>query len=132
MKNKLKIEMLPIDELHAYESNAKLHPQERYGDRKQTTVMDFDKPQRNGEHPTMKPVELFAYQMEMSSKSNDNVLDLFGGSGTTMIAAEQLNRNAYLMELDPRYCDVIIERWESFTGLRAELIGGSRDGSDVR
>lgn len=93
-----------------------------YGDRKQTTVMDFDKPQRNGEHPTMKPVELFAYQMEMSSKSSDNVLDLFGGSGTTVIAAEQLNRNAYLMELDPRYVDVIVNRWENLTGEKAVLL----------
>lgn len=98
-----------------------------YGDRKQTTVMDFDKPQRNGEHPTMKPVELFAYQMEMSSKSNDNVLDLFGGSGTTMIAAEQLNRNAYLMELDPRYVDVIVNRWENLTGEKAVLLNAPEE-----
>lgn len=84
--------------------------------------MDFDKPHRNGEHPTMKPVELFAYQMEMSSKRDDNVLDLFGGSGTTMIAAEQLGRNAYLMELDPRYVDVIVNRWENLTGEKAVLL----------
>lgn len=100
-----------------------------YADRKQTTVMDFDKPQRNGEHPTMKPVELFAYQMENSSKSNDNVLDLFGGSGTTMIAAEQLNRNAFLMELDPRYVDVIINRWENLTGEKAVLLNASEEES---
>ena len=96
-----------------------------YGDRKQTTVMDFDKPHRNGEHPTMKPVELFAYQMEMSSKKGDNVLDLFGGSGTTMIAAEQLGRSAYLMELDPRYVDVIVNRWENLTGEKAVLLNGA-------
>lgn len=70
----------------------------------------------------MKPVELFAYQMEMSSKRDDNVLDLFGGSGTTMIAAEQLGRNAYLMELDPRYVDVIVNRWENLTGEKAVLL----------
>ena len=93
-----------------------------YGDRKQTTILEFDKPHRNGEHPTMKPVELFAYQMEMSSKKDDNVLDLFGGSGTTMIAAEQLGRNAYLMELDPRYVDVIVNRWENLTGEKAVLL----------
>ena len=93
-----------------------------YADRKQTTVMDFDKPQRNGEHPTMKPVELFAYQMENSSKKGDNVLDLFGGSGTTMVAAEQLGRCAYLMELDPRYVDVIVNRWENLTGEKAVLL----------
>lgn len=87
--------------------------------------MDFDKPHRNGEHPTMKPVELFAYQMEMSSKKDDNVLDLFGGSGTTMIAAEQLGRNAYLMELDPRYVDVIVNRWENLTGEKAVLLNAS-------
>ena len=98
-----------------------------YGNRKQTTVMDFDKPTRNGEHPTMKPVPLFAYQMEMSSKKGDNVLDLFGGSGTTMIAAEQLGRNAYLMELDPRYVDVIVNRWEELTGQKARLIEGGED-----
>lgn len=98
-----------------------------YGNRKQTTVMDFDKPTRNGEHPTMKPIPLFAYQMEMSSKKGDNVLDLFGGSGTTMIAAEQLGRNAYLMELDPRYVDVIVNRWEELTGHKAQLIEGRED-----
>ena len=98
-----------------------------YGNRKQTTVMDFDKPSRNGEHPTMKPVPLFAYQMEMSSKKGDSVLDLFGGSGTTMIAAEQLGRNAYLMELDPRYVDVIVNRWEELTGQKARLIEGGED-----
>ena len=98
-----------------------------YGNRKQTTVMDFDKPTRNGEHPTMKPIPLFAYQMEMSSKKGDSVLDLFGGSGTTMIAAEQLGRNAYLMELDPRYVDVIVNRWEELTGQKARLIEGGED-----
>lgn len=93
-----------------------------YGDRKQTTILEFDKPSRNGEHPTMKPVPLFAYQMEMSSKEGDVVLDLFGGSGTTAIAAEQLGRKAYLMELDPRYCDVIVNRWEALTGEKAVLL----------
>lgn len=101
-----------------------------YGDRKQTTVMDFDKPHRNGEHPTMKPVELFAYQMEMSSKKDDNVLDLFGGSGTTMIAAEQLGRSAYLMELDPRYVDVIVNRWENLTGEKAVLLNAPNETED--
>lgn len=98
-----------------------------YGDRKQTTVLDFDKPARNGEHPTMKPVELFAYQMENSSKKGDNVLDLFGGSGTTMIAAEQLGRKSFLMELDPRYVDVIVNRWESLTGGKAVLLNPQGD-----
>lgn len=90
-------------------------------DRKQTTILEFDKPRRNGEHPTMKPVELFQYQMENSTKQGDVVLDSFGGSGTTLIAAERIHRKARLMELDPAYCDVIVKRWEDFTGKKAIL-----------
>ena len=90
-----------------------------YSDRKQSTLMEFDKPTSSKLHPTMKPVPLFDYQIKNSSKAGDNVLDLFGGSGTTMIACEQNNRNAYLMELDPRYADVIIKRWEELTGKKA-------------
>ena len=71
-------------------------------------------------HPTMKPVELIANALNNSTKKNDLVLDLFGGSGSTMMACEQLNRNCYMMELDPRYCDVIIKRWEMLTGGKAE------------
>ncbi|KRL10742.1 adenine methyltransferase [Schleiferilactobacillus perolens DSM 12744] len=93
-----------------------------FSDRKQTTIMHFDKPNRNKDHPTMKPVPLFDYQIKNSSKSGDNILDLFGGSGTTMMACEQNGRNAYLMELDPRYADVIIKRWEEFTGQKAERV----------
>lgn len=78
----------------------------------------------------MKPVELFAYQMENSSKKNDNVLDLFGGSGTTMIAAEQLGRRSYLMELDPRYVDVIVNRWEALTGEKAVLLNPEGDAEE--
>lgn len=85
-------------------------------DRSQTTVLDFNRPSRNGEHPTMKPVELFQYQLENSSKKGWVVLDLFGGSGTTVIAAQKTGRQARLMELDPRYCDVIVKRWQQFTG----------------
>ena len=91
-------------------------------DRKQTTILEFDKPSRNGEHPTMKPVELFAYQMLNNTKGGDIVLDSFGGSGTTMIAAEKHGRHARLMELDPKYCDVIVKRWEDFTGKQAVLL----------
>lgn len=90
-------------------------------DRKQTTVIDFNKPQRNGEHPTMKPVGLFDYQIKNNTKGADVVLDLFGGSGTTLIACEQDGRKARLMELDPHYCDVIIKRWENLTGKEATL-----------
>ena len=88
-------------------------------DRKQTTILEFNKPSRNGEHPTMKPVELFEYQMLNNTKGADIVLDSFGGSGTTMIAAEKHGRHARLMELDPKYCDVIIKRWQDFTGKQA-------------
>lgn len=90
-----------------------------YSDRKQTTILSYAKPTRNGEHPTMKPVPLFAYLMCNSSRPGDIVLDSFGGSGTTMIAAEQMGRSARLMELDPHYCDVIIARWEKLTGNKA-------------
>ena len=90
-------------------------------DRKQTTILEFDKPSRNGEHPTMKPVALFEYQLLNNTKGGDVVLDSFGGSGTTMIAAEKNGRIARLMELDPRYVDVIIKRWQEFTGKAATL-----------
>jgi DNA modification methylase len=88
-------------------------------DRKQTTILEFEKPSRNGEHPTMKPVALFEYQMLNNTKGGDIVLDSFGGSGTTMIAAEKNGRIARLMELDPKYCDVIVTRWQAFTGKQA-------------
>lgn len=91
-------------------------------DRKQTTILEFDKPSRNGEHPTMKPVALFEYQMLNNTKGGDLVLDSFGGSGTTLIAAEKNGRVARIMELDPKYCDVIIKRWEDFTGKKAQLV----------
>ena len=90
-----------------------------YSDRKQTTVLEFDKPARNALHPTMKPVPLIAYLMRNSSRRNDLVLDLFGGSGTTMLAAEQIGRRSALMELDEHYCDVIVARWEQYTGGKA-------------
>lgn len=89
--------------------------------RKQSTVLEFDKPSRNAEHPTMKPVDLLVYLIKNSSKEQDLILDLFGGSGSTLIAAEQTNRTCYMMELDPKYCDVIIKRWENLTGEKAIL-----------
>lgn len=88
-------------------------------DRKQTTILEFDRPSRNAEHPTMKPVELFEYQMLNNTKGSDIVLDSFSGSGTTAIACEKHGRQARLMELDPKYCDVIIKRWQDFTGQKA-------------
>ena len=90
-------------------------------DRKQTTILEFDKPSRNGEHPTMKPVDLFSYCLLNNTKGGDIVLDSFGGSGTTIIACEKDGRVGYLMELDPKYCDVIINRWQTLTGKDAIL-----------
>lgn len=88
-------------------------------EKRATTVMDFDKPVADSDHPTMKPVKLIGYLIRNSSQRGDTVLDLFGGSGTTIIAAEQLGRKCYMMELDPHYCDVIIARWEKLTGKTA-------------
>ena len=92
-----------------------------YSDRKQTTCIEMARPKKSEEHPTMKPLALFAYQMQNSTKAGDIVLDSFGGSGTTLIVAEQIGRKARLMELDPHYCDVIIARWEKATGKEAVL-----------
>lgn len=89
--------------------------------RNQSTVLEFDKPSRNAEHPTMKPIDLLVYLIKNSSKESDLILDLFGGSGSTLIAAEQVKRICYTMELDPKYCDVIIKRWELLTGKKAIL-----------
>ena len=93
-----------------------------FKNRKQTTILQFDKPVASKEHPTMKPILLFNYEMQCNTKQGDSVLDLFGGSGTTIMAAEQNGRNAYVMEFDPKYVDVIMERWEMFTGEKAVLI----------
>jgi DNA modification methylase len=81
-----------------------------YSDRKQTTIIEWDKPSRNGEHPTMKPIGLFSYQINNSSKIGDIVIDAFGGSGTTMVACEQLKRKSRIIEYDPKYCQVIVDR----------------------
>lgn len=87
-----------------------------------TTIWKYDKPRKCDLHPTMKPVELVANCLNDATKAGDIALDVFGGSGTTMIACEQLGRRARLIELDPHYCDVIIARWEKFTGMTAEKI----------
>lgn len=81
-----------------------------YGDRKQTTIWDIDRPSRSEEHPTMKPIALCGKPLENSSKQGDIVLDVFLGSGSTMVAAHQLKRKCYGMELDPKYCQVIVDR----------------------
>lgn len=90
----------------------------------QTSVIYENKPARNDIHPTMKPVTLVGRLMSNSSKSGWNVLDLFGGSGSTLMAAEQLGRTAFLMELDEKFCDVIVKRWEEYTGQSAVKISG--------
>lgn len=87
-----------------------------------TTILHEDKPLKNDEHPTMKPVKLIATQIRNSTKRRENVLDLFGGSGTTLIACEELDRVCYMIEYDPIYCDVIIKRWETLTGQSSELL----------
>ncbi len=94
-----------------------------FTDRKQTTVLEFDRPNRSEEHPTMKPVELFEYQIGNSCPPKGIVLDTFLGSGTSIIASEKLGMTCYGLELDPHYCDVIIQRWENAIGKKAVLDG---------
>lgn len=89
---------------------------------KDTTILDEKKPTRSDLHPTMKPIPLIARQIKNSSRTGENVLDLFGGSGSTLMACEQLGRRCFMMEYDPHYADVIIQRWEDYTGEQAELI----------
>ena len=110
----------PIDEL----SNKELKELvANYREAIPTSIIREQKPTKSEEHPTMKPVKLIAKLIGNSSRERERVLDIFGGSGTTMIACEQLNRVCYMMELDPHYADVIIERWQNFTGQTAEKIG---------
>jgi DNA modification methylase len=102
-----------------------------YSDRKQTTIWEFDKPKKNGDHPTMKPVPLIAYPIKNSSMSNCIVLDPFGGSGSTLIACEQTNRICHTIELDEKYCDVIIKRYIEQVGT-SENVSVVRDGKSIR
>ena len=87
-----------------------------------TTVIHEDKPLKNDIHPTMKPIRLVSRLIKNSSKSGENVIDFFGGSGSTLISCEHLGRNCYTIELDPKYVDVIIDRWETLTGKTAVKI----------
>lgn len=98
-----------------------------YADRKQTTIWEFDRPNRSKEHPTMKPIPLLAYPIQNSSLSNCIVLDGFGGSGSTLIACEQTNRICYTAELDPKYCDVIVKRYIEQVG-KSDGVSVIRDG----
>ena len=90
--------------------------------RSETTVIDELKPAKSDLHPTMKPLRLMAYQIQNSTRKGEIVLDLFGGSGSTLIAAEETGRRCRMMEYDPRYVDVIIKRWEEQTGKKAKLL----------
>ena len=102
-----------------------------YSDRKQTTIWEFDKPKKNGDHPTMKPIPLIAHPVKNSSMSNCIVLDPFGGSGSTLIACEQLGRICYTLELDEKYCDVIVKRYIEQVG-SADTVSVVRDGKTIR
>lgn len=106
---------------YGWKNGSRLHPLK---DRKQSDLWEFARPMRSDEHPTMKPVELVARAISNSSNKGDNILDLFGGSGTTLVASEQLGRACFMCELDPHYVDVIINRWETLTGREAVLIDG--------
>jgi DNA modification methylase len=101
------------------------------GARDQGDVWFVDKPARNDLHPTMKPVALVERAVRNSSKSRDLVLDLFGGSGSTLIACEKTGRQARLLELDPKYCDVIVQRWQAFSGGAPVLDGDGRSYDDI-
>ncbi len=101
-----------------------------YGGRNQSTVWQIDRPMASREHPTMKPVSLCAKAIENSSKAGDIVLDLFGGSGSTLIACEQLNRTCYMMEIDPVYCDVIVQRYINLKGHDGDVYL-ERDGNKI-
>ena len=101
-----------------------------YGDRKQTTVWEFDRPSKSKLHPTTKPLPLIAYPMKNSSLVNSIVLDLFGGSGSTLMAAEQMDRTAYLMELDPVYASAIVRRFVAYHG-NTEDVHIIRDGKKL-
>ena len=103
-----------------------------YGDKTQATLWQVNKPAANRLHPTMKPIELIEIALGNSSVAGNVVVDLFGGSGSTLIASEKTDRVALLMELDPRYTDVIVERWQQFKGSAAKLAGDGRTFEDIR
>ncbi|GAB3233094.1 DNA modification methylase [Hymenobacter seoulensis] len=102
-----------------------------YSDRKQTTVLNFNRPSRNGDHPTMKPLDILEYQLECSSKSGDVVFDGFGGSGSVLVACEKLDRNAHVIELDPRYVDVHVRRWVKFMRDNQRRFVVTRNGEEM-
>lgn len=110
---------MPVDKMTKQELKEALRAMQQS---REDSVIYCDKPHRSELHPTMKPIKLISRFLINSSRKGDAVLDFFGGSGSTMIAAEQLGRRAYLMEIDPHYVDVILSRWEAFTGQKAILL----------
>jgi len=103
-----------------------------YGNKSQSTLWQENKPTANRMHPTAKPVELIERALINSSKSGDIVADLFGGPGSTLIACQRRNRKARLVDIDPKYADVIINRWQEYTGRHAMLDGGGRTFSEIK
>lgn len=145
--NKLKIEYVSLDDINTYENNAKLHPAEQIEQiKKSIQEFGFNDPIAidennviieghgryiackelgiNDLHPTMKPVRMCSKLIRNSTRPGEIVLDLFGGSGSTLMACEQLDRKCLIMEYDPVYADTIIKRWEQFTGQKAVLLNG--------
>lgn len=110
--------------LYGWKKNGK---HQWYTGRKETTIWEFDKPKKNGDHPTMKPIPLLAYPIMNSSMSNTLVLDPFGGSGSTLIACEQSDRSCYTIELDEKFCDVIVKRYIEQVG-STDKVSVQRDG----
>lgn len=113
-------DMLDLDGMKKEEMKELL--EEIFSDKIHTTIIHEDKPLKNDLHPTMKPLKMCGDLIRNSSKKEELVLDLFGGSGSTMMCCEQLGRTCYMMEYDPKYADVIIDRWEKLTGEKAKLI----------
>jgi DNA modification methylase len=96
------------------------------------SIWQIDKPHKSDLHPTMKPIELIANALLNSTLENNNVIDVFGGSGSTLIACEQLNRKCYIMEIDPIYIDVIIERWAKFTNKDPIRLNDNKKWSEIK
>ena len=115
--------------LYAFKDTAK---HKWYSDRKQTTIWNFDKPKKNADHPTSKPLDLLAYPITNSSQANAIVLDTFGGSGSTLIACEQLDRTCFMLEIDEKYASVILRRYAEFKQNNGEDISCERDGETLR
>ena len=120
IEDRININKLSKDEMKAL-------LKELLADRQSTTVIHEDKPSKSVEHPTMKPLKLLARQIKNSTRRGEKVLDTFGGSGSTLLTCEQLGRDCYTVELDPKYCDVIIQRWENATGNKAVRISGQAE-----